>query len=141
AAAREAGRFKDEIVPIKVRGETVSEDGTIRPDTTAEGLAGLKPAFNAQGTVTAGTASPLTDGAAAVLVCSADFARANGLEVLAKVRSVAISGCSPEVMGLGPVGSSQKALQRAGLALKDIDIVELNEAFASQVLAVLHDLG
>jgi acetyl-CoA acetyltransferase family protein len=141
AAARDAGRFKDEIVPITVGGETISEDGTIRPDTTAEGLAGLKPAFNAQGTVTAGTASPLTDGAAAVLVCSADFAKANGLEILAKIRSAAISGCAPEVMGLGPVGSSQKALQRAGLEMKDIDIVELNEAFASQALAVLHDLG
>jgi len=141
AAAQASGKFKDEIVPIVVGDDTISEDGTIRPDTTAEGLAGLKPAFNAQGTVTAGTASPLTDGAAAVLVCSADFAKANGLEVLAKVRSVAISGCAPEVMGLGPVGSTQKALQRAGLELKDIDIVELNEAFASQALAVLHDLG
>ena len=141
AAAQASGKFKDEIVPIAVGDDTISEDGTIRPDTTAEGLAGLKPAFNAQGTVTAGTASPLTDGAAAVLVCSADFAKANGLKVLAKVRSVAISGCAPEVMGLGPVGSTQKALQRAGLELKDIDIVELNEAFASQALAVLHDLG
>ena len=141
AAAREAGNFKDEIVPIQVGGETVSEDGTIRADTTAEGLAGLKPAFNAQGTVTAGTASPLTDGAAAVLVCTAEFAKANGLEVLAKIRSVAISGCAPEVMGLGPVGSSQKALQRAGLELKDMDLIELNEAFGSQALAVLHDLG
>lgn len=141
AAAQAAGKFKDEIVPIVVGDDTISEDGTIRPDTTAEGLAGLKPAFNAQGTVTAGTASPLTDGAAAVLVCSADFAKANGLEVLAKVRSVAISGCAPEVMGLGPVGSTRKALQRAGLELEDIDIVELNEAFASQALAVLHDLG
>ena len=141
AAAREAGKLKDEIVPIAVGGETVIEDGTLRPDTTAEGLAGLKPAFNAEGTVTAGTASPLTDGAAAVLVCSAEFAKANGLEVLAKVRSVAISGCAPEVMGLGPVLSSQKGLQRAGLEMKDIDIVELNEAFAVQALACMEDLG
>jgi acetyl-CoA acetyltransferase family protein len=141
AAAREAGRFKNEIVPITVGDETVSEDGTLRPDTTAEGLAGLKPAFNEKGTVTAGTASPLTDGAAAVLVCTADFAKANGLDVLAKIRSVAISGCAPEVMGLGPVISSQKALARAGLEMKDIDIVELNEAFASQALACMEDLG
>ena len=138
AAAREAGKFKDEIV---AGGETVSEDGTLRPDTTLEGLAGLKPAFNENGTVTAGTASPVTDGAAAVLVCTADFAKANGLDVLAKVRSVAISGCAPEIMGLGPVISSQKALKRAGLELKDIDIVELNEAFAVQVLACLEELG
>ena len=141
AAARAAGKFMDEIAPIQVGGKTVSEDGTLRPETTAEGLAGLKPAFNAEGTVTAGTASPLTDGAAAVLVCSSEFAKANGLEVLARVRGVAISGCAPEVMGLGPVISSRTAVERAGLEMNDIDIVELNEAFASQALACIADLG
>jgi acetyl-CoA acyltransferase len=140
AAAIAAGRLKDEIVPIVSGDTTISEDGTPRPDTTAEGLAGLKPAFNAEGTVTAGTSSPLTDGAAAVLVCSAEFAKANGLEVLAKVKSVAISGCAPEIMGIGPVASSEKALARAGLKIGDMDVIELNEAFASQSLAVLADL-
>ena len=91
--------------------------------------------------MTAGTSSPLTDGASAVLVCSADFARKNGLDVLAKIKSVAISGCAPEIMGIGPVASSEKALARAGLTIADIDVIELNEAFASQSLAVLHDLG
>ena len=141
AAAMQAGKFKDEIVPIVHGDTTISEDGTPRPDTTAEGLAGLKPAFQADGTVTAGTSSPLTDGASAVLVCSADFARENGLDVLAKIKSVAISGCAPEIMGIGPVASSEKALARAGLTIADIDVIELNEAFASQSLAVLHDLG
>jgi acetyl-CoA acetyltransferase family protein len=141
AAAAEAGKFDDEIVPI-VSGDTrIDKDGTLRPDTTAEGLAGLKPAFNAEGTVTAGTASPLTDGSAATLVCSAEFAKAHGLSVLARIKSVAISGCAPEVMGLGPVISSQKAVERAGIGFDEIDIVELNEAFASQALACMHDLG
>ena len=137
AAAIAAGRLKDEIVPI---GE-VTADGTPRPETTAEGLAGLKLAFDQNGTVTAGTSSPLTDGAAAVLVTSADYARANGLAVLARIKSMAISGCAPEIMGIGPVEASRKALARAGLAIGDIDIIELNEAFSSQSLAVLADLG
>lgn len=139
--AAEAGKFKDEIVSIDTGKGTVDADGTPRPDTTAEALAGLKPAFQADGSVTAGTASPLTDGAAAVLVTSADYAAANNLAVLAKIRSVAISGCAPEIMGIGPVQSSQKALKRAGISAADLDIVELNEAFASQSLAVLRDLG
>ena len=141
AAAQAAGKFADEIVPIVHGDTTISEDGTPRPGTTAEGLAGLKPAFQADGTVTAGTSSPLTDGASAVLVCSAEFAKANGLDVIAKIKSVAISGCAPEIMGIGPVGSSKKALERAGLKASDIDVVELNEAFASQALASMADLG
>ncbi|MGX7894530.1 thiolase family protein [Tsuneonella sp. HG222] len=140
AAAAQAGKLADEIVPIVHGDTTISEDGTPRPDTTAEGLAGLKPAFQADGTVTAGTSSPLTDGAAAVLVCSADFARANGLTVLARIRSVAISGCAPEIMGIGPVLSSQKAMERAGITADQVDVVELNEAFASQAMACLADL-
>lgn len=134
--------FKDEIVPFTLPdGTVIDTDGTPRPDTTAEGLAGLKLSFDENGTVTAGTASPLTDGSAAVLVCSADYAAKNGLKVMAKIKSMAISGCAPEVMGLGPVESSKKALSRAGLTMDDIDIVELNEAFSSQSLACIGDLG
>ncbi|HSJ78111.1 MAG TPA: thiolase family protein [Erythrobacter sp.] len=139
--AMAAGKLADEIVPITTKAGTVDTDGTPRPDTTAEALAGLKPAFSADGTVTAGTSSPLTDGAAAVLVCSADYAKAHNLPVLAKIKSVAISGCAPEIMGIGPVASSQKAMERAGIAAADLDVVELNEAFASQSLAVIRDLG
>ncbi len=142
AAAIEAGKYKDEIVPYTLPdGTVVDTDGTPRPGTTAEALAGLKLAFDENGTVTAGTSSPLTDGATAVLVCSADYAKANGLTVMAKIKSMAISGCAPEIMGIGPVGASQKALERAGLTIDDIDIVELNEAFASQSIATVRDLG
>ncbi len=140
AAARENGSFKDEIIPVTVRGVEISEDGCIRPDSTVEGLAGLKPAFDEKGSVTAGTASPITDGAAATLVCSEDYAEKHGLTVMAKIKSFAISGCAPEIMGIGPVKASQKALERAGLSIDDIDIIELNEAFSSQALACIHDL-
>jgi acetyl-CoA acyltransferase len=141
-AARAAGRFEAEIVPITdKKGKVISTDGCIRPETTAEGLATLKPAFSADGTVTAGTSSPLTDGASAVLVCSLDYAEKNGLEPLAAVKSIAISGCDPEIMGIGPVGSSLKAAARAGIDVKSIDVVELNEAFASQSLACIRNLG
>ncbi|MAU21309.1 MAG: acetyl-CoA C-acyltransferase [Martelella sp.] len=140
-AARAEGRLKDEIVPISVKGGTVSEDGCIRPETTAEALAGLKPAFSADGTVTAGTSSPLTDGASAVLVCSEEYAMKNGLTPLARLTSVGISGCAPEIMGIGPVGASRKALERAGLDAGAMDVIELNEAFASQSLACIRDLG
>lgn len=141
AAAQSAGNFKDEIIPITVKKELVDQDGCIRPETTAEGLSGLKPAFDVNGTVTAGTASPLTDGASAVIVCSEEYAKKNGLNIMARIKSFAVSGCDPEIMGIGPVKSSQKALQRAGLTINDIDIFELNEAFASQALACIHDLG
>ncbi|KUR79914.1 thiolase family protein [Novosphingobium sp. Fuku2-ISO-50] len=141
AAAIAAGKLVDEIVPIMTRAGLVDADGCPRPGTTAEGLAGLKPAFSATGTVTAGTASPLTDGASAVLVASEDYARARGLPILARIRSTAISGCSPDIMGIGPVESSRKALERAGISVADLDIVELNEAFASQSLACIADLG
>ncbi|USI71732.1 thiolase family protein [Sphingomonas morindae] len=141
AAARAEGRLKDEIVPIATKAGLVTEDGIIRPDTTAEVLAGLKPAFDKDGTVTAGTASPLTDGASAVLVTSAAFAARHGLAPLAHIRSVAISGCDPAIMGIGPVGASRKAMERAGVTAEQIDLVELNEAFASQALACIRDLG
>ncbi len=141
-AARAAGKFAAEIVAITdKKGKTVSVDGCIRPETTLEGLAGLKPAFSATGVVTAGTSSPLTDGASAVLVCSLEYAEKNGLEPLAKIKSIAVSGCDPEIMGIGPVGASLKAAARAGIDVKSIDVVELNEAFASQALACIRDLG
>lgn len=133
-AAQKAGKLKDEIVAIVDGNNRVELDGCIRPDTTAEGLAGLNPAFDATGTVTAGTSSPLTDGASATLVCSEDFAKAHGLKVLARIKSVAVAGCAPEMMGIGPVPATRKALERAGLKLGDIDIIELNEAFAAQAL-------
>ena len=142
AAARAAGRLAAEIVPIVTRAGTVDQDGCIRPDTSAEGLAGLKPAFDQNGTVTAGTSSPLTDGASAVLVCSAAYAERRGLTVLARIRSVGVSGCKPETMGLGPIGATRKACARAGdVAPSAIDVVELNEAFASQAIACATDLG
>lgn len=141
AKARAEGRFKDEIVPIVTKAGTVSEDGCIRPGTTQESLDGLKPAFIETGSVTAATSSPLTDGAAATIVASEDYARANGLPILARIKSVAVAGCSPEIMGIGPVPAISKALQRAGLTMKDIDIIELNEAFAAQALSVVKDLN
>jgi acetyl-CoA acyltransferase len=141
AAARAEGRFKDEIVAIrKPDGGTVAEDGCIRPDTNAEALATLKPAFDQNGTVTAGTSSPLTDGAAAVLVTSEDFAKAHGLKALARIRAVAVAGCAPEIMGIGPVAATQKALKRAGAKVTDLDVIESNEAFAVQSMAVARDL-
>lgn len=136
AEAQSAGRLADEIVAVG----GVEKDGCIRPDTTLESLAGLRLAFDENGTVTAGTSSPLTDGASAVLVCSEDYAKANGLNTLAAIRSIAVSGCAPEIMGIGPVVSTRKALDRAGLVISDIDIIELNEAFASQSIACVRDL-
>ena len=141
AAARDAGKFDAEIVPVQNGKAAVTADGCIRPDTSAQALADLKPAFLENGTVTAGTSSPLTDGASAVLVTTADFAKAHGLEPLARLRAIGVAGCAPELMGIGPVLATKKALERAGLTVKDIDIVELNEAFAAQALACIDDLG
>ena len=135
--AKDEGKFKDEIISVN----NVVEDGCIRPETTLESMAKLKPAFDKEGVVTAGTSSPLTDGAAAVVVCSENYAKENNLEILAYIRGMAVSGCSPEIMGIGPVLSSQKALRRAGLKLNDIDIIEMNEAFAAQSLACVDELG
>ena len=140
AQARESGKMADEIMAIETKDGVVDQDGCIRPGTNAEGLAGLKPVFKADGTVTAATSSPLTDGAAATLVCSEDYAKANGLPILARIRSVAVSGCAPDVMGLGPIGATKKALARAGLTIDDIDLFEINEAFASQAIASIRDL-
>ncbi len=140
ANAMAAGYFKDEIIPIDSGQGMIEEDGCIRPQTDMATLAGLKPVFNEKGSVTAGTSSPLTDGASATLVCTEEFAKQHNLDILAKIKSFAVSGCLPEIMGIGPVESSNKALKRAGLKIEDMDVIELNEAFASQSLAVLHDL-
>lgn len=137
SAAAKSGKFAAEITPI---GD-ITEDGTIRPETTVEVLAGLKPAFFADGSVTAGTSSPLTDGASAVLVASEDYARKHNLPIMARIKSIGVAGCPAEIMGIGPVPASKKALERAGLAVKDIDIFELNEAFAAQSLSVLKEMG
>jgi acetyl-CoA acyltransferase len=141
-AAQAAGRLADEIIPISSgKGPAIDKDECIRPETTAETLASLKLAFSKDGTVTAGTSSPLTDGASAVLVCSEEYADKAGLPKLARIRSIAVAGCAPDIMGMGPVGASTKALARAGISAKDLDIVELNEAFASQAIACMKDLG
>ncbi len=139
-AAQSEGRLAEEIIPIEVNGQVIDQDGCLRPTTDLEGLAGLKLAFDQNGTVTAGTSSPLTDGAAATLVCSAEFAAQNGLTPLARVASIAVSGCKPETMGLGPIFSSRKALARAGISASDLDVIEINEAFATQSIASIRDL-
>src|SRR5215216_433013 len=145
-AAAEAGRFDDEIVTVDVpqpKGDpvTVHADEGPRPDTTLERLAALRPIFRDGGTVTAGNASQINDGAACVVVTSEERARELGREPLARIVSSASAGVDPALMGIGPVPSTRKALERAGLEPKDIDLVELNEAFASQVLASMRELG
>ena len=133
-AARVAGRLAAEIAPIMVNGTLVSEDGCIR-DATLDGLATLKTVFLEGGTVTAGSSSPMTDGATALLVCTPEFAARNGLKPMARIAGFAVSGCDQGIMGMGPVESSRKAVARAGLKMADIDAVEMNEAFASQAEA------
>ncbi|MCW8952277.1 MAG: thiolase family protein [Rhodospirillales bacterium] len=140
AKAQSEGRLKDEITPITSGKNTVEADGCLRPETTLEGLASLKLAFDEKGTVTAATSSPLTDGAVATLVCSEEYANKNGIEPIARIKSIAVSGCKPETMGLGPIFSSKKALARAGITAKDLDVVEINEAFATQSIASIRDL-
>jgi 3-oxoadipyl-CoA thiolase len=145
-AAADAGRFDDEIVTVDVaqpKGDpvTIHADEGPRPDTSLERLAALKPIFRKGGTVTAGNASQINDGAACVVVASEERARELGREPLARIVSSASAGVDPAVMGIGPVPSTRKALERAGLEPKDIDLVELNEAFASQVLASMRELG
>ena len=141
AAAQSAGKLTDEIIAVDSAAGPVLQDGCLRPGTTAEALAQLAPAFSQTGSVTAGTSSPLTDGAAATLVCSEDYAKAHGMTVLARIRSIAVAGCSPEIMGIGPVGASRKALTRAGIDARNLQVTELNEAFASQSLACIRDLN
>ena len=137
AEADSKGNFKKEITTVN----GCSRDEGIRPNTNQEVLDKLKLAFDESGTVTAGTSSPLTDGAATTLICEEQFAKDNNLDILARIITTSVDGCEPELMGLGPIGASQKALKRASLTIKDIDIVELNEAFASQSLACIRDLN
>lgn len=145
-AATEAGRFKRQIIPTSGHDEdgvkvTCGVDEVIRPETTVDILAGLKPVFDpVNGTVTAGTSSALSDGAAAMILLSAERAKSLGVEPMARIKSMATAGVDPSIMGYGPVPASHKALQRAGVAMEDIDFVELNEAFAAQALPVLKDL-
>ncbi|MGB9700597.1 MAG: acetyl-CoA C-acyltransferase [Thermodesulfobacteriota bacterium] len=154
AAAIKAGKFKDEILPIKVKTQEVSEDGQVtfrefifdtdegvRFDTSMEALSKLRPAFAVDGTVTAGNSSPLNDGAAAVVIMSKEKAKSLDVEPMATLRSYAVAGVPPEIMGIGPVEAIPKALKLAGLTLEDIDLIELNEAFASQALYVCRTLG
>lgn len=142
AEAREQGRLADEIVAIALTGgDSVGADGCIRPATSAEALAALRPAFRPDGVVTAGTSSPLTDGAAVVLVTSDTFAARHGLQALARIKSFASVGVDPAVMGIGPIPATRKALARAGLTVADLDVVEINEAFSSQALACIRELG
>ncbi|HLX31205.1 MAG TPA: thiolase family protein [Gaiellaceae bacterium] len=137
AAADEAGRFADELVPV---GD-VTRDEHPRPDTTAEKLAALKPAFRKDGTVTAGNASGINDGAAALVIASEEKARELGVEPLGTFVGSAVAGVDPRVMGVGPIPAVRKLLERSGVSLEQIDLVELNEAFASQSLAVIRELG
>ncbi len=139
-AAQKAGKLAQEIAPVTVGNTVVEHDGCVR-ETSLEKLAGLKTAFKADGTVTAGSSSPMTDGATAVLVCSEAYLQRTGLAPLARIRSFAVSGCEPGVMGLGPIASTRKALARAGLTVDDLDIVEMNEAFAAQAEACRRDLA
>ena len=143
--ATDEKRMREEIVPVSVKSRKdktmVEADEGPRRDTSLEKLANLKPAFLKDGTVTAGNSSSLNDGAAAALVVSGEFARAHGLKPMAKIKSMGVAGVPPRVMGIGPVPATKKALERAGLSLDDIGLIELNEAFAAQVLAVLYEWG
>ncbi len=146
-AASQEGRFKNEILPTEGHAPdgsliTLDYDEVIRPETTVEGLSQLRPVFDpANGTVTAGTSSALSDGASAMLVMSENKAKELGLKIRARVRSMAVAGCDPSIMGYGPVPATKKALKRAGLSIEDMDVVELNEAFAAQSLPCAKDLG
>ena len=144
-AARAEGRFKDEIAPVTIKGRKgdtiVDQDEYIRAGATVDGASGLRPAFKKDGTVTAANASGLNDGAAALVVMSADEAAKRGLEPLATIKSWATAGVDPSIMGIGPVPASRRALEKAGWSVKDLDLVEANEAFAAQALAVGKDMG
>lgn len=143
--AQDAKKFREEIVPVTVKtrksGDVVEADEGPRRDTSLEKLSNLPPVFRKGGSVTAGNSSPLNDGAAAVLVVSKEYAQAHGLAPIAKIKSVATAGVPPRVMGIGPVPATQKALERAGVTLDDVGLIELNEAFAAQSLAVIHEWG
>lgn len=144
-AAQKAGAFKDEIIPVKVPGKkgdvVVESDEFPRHGTTAEGLSKLRPAFSKEGTVTAGNASGINDGAAAVILMSEEEAKKRGLAVLARIKSWAHAGVDPAIMGTGPIAATQKALKKAGWKIGDLDLIEANEAFAAQAIAVNKELG
>jgi acetyl-CoA C-acetyltransferase len=144
-AAQKAGKFSEEIVPVTIKGRkgdtVVENDEYIRHGVTYESMSGLRPAFNKEGSVTAANASGLNDGAAAVVLMSADEAKKRGLKPLARIASWAHAGVEPEIMGTGPIPASRKALEKAGWSVGDLDLVESNEAFAAQSLCVLRDLG
>ena len=145
AAAIKAGRFKDEIVPVEVKSRkktiVVDTDEHPREGTTLETLAGLRPAFKKDGTVTAGNASGINDAGAFMIIASEDFVKANGLKPMAKIRAFGSVGCDPSIMGIGPIESTRQALKRAGLTVADLDLIESNEAFAAQACAVNGTLG
>jgi 3-oxoadipyl-CoA thiolase len=145
AAAAASGRFADEVIPVTVRERgrevIVSADEHPRPDTTVDGLAALRPAFRDGGTVTAGSASGINDGASAMLVMNRAAADAAGLRPMARIVATAVAGVAPEIMGIGPVPATRRALARAGLDVRDLDLVELNEAFAAQAIACMRELG
>jgi len=138
--ARDNGYFKSEICPITSDDDMIDEDGCIR-NTSLEAMSKLNPVFRENGSVTAATSSPLTDGAVCMLVCSSEFAEKNGLEPLARIVTSAVTGCPPDMMGIGPISSTQKALERSGWDIDDIDIFEINEAFSSQSIAVINELS
>jgi acetyl-CoA acetyltransferase family protein len=146
ACAYSDNRFDDELVPVEVAGGKgisvrVMKDEHPRPDTTLESLGKMKPAFLKEGTVTAGSSSGINDGASATLIMSHGSARFAGLTPIARIVTTAVAGVSPEVMGIGPVPATRKALERAGLSIDDIDLIELNEAFAAQAIACMRELG
>ena len=141
SAAQREDRFEDEIIPVTDGESVIIEDGCIRPDATLDAMARLNPVFSEGGSVTAATASPLTDGAVAMIVCSEEFASQRGLKVMARIVSGAVSGCPPGIMGVGPVEATRKVLERTGWGMETVDLFELNEAFSSQCMAVISELG
>jgi acetyl-CoA C-acetyltransferase len=144
-AAQKVGKFKDEIAPVTLKGRkgdtVVADDEYIRHGVTLESVAGLRPAFSKDGSVTAANASGINDGAAALVLMTADEAEARGLKPLARIASWAHAGVDPQIMGTGPIPASRKALEKAGWAVSDLDLVESNEAFAAQSICVVRDLG
>jgi len=144
-SALDAGIFAEEIVPVEIKTrkgtETFSTDDHMRPDTTLEGLAKLRPAFSKDGFVTAGNASGIVDGAAALVIAGSEYVKRRALKPLGRIVSWAYAGVEPEIMGIGPVPAVRKALEKAGLKLEEIDLIEVNEAFAAQYLAVEKELG
>ena len=141
AQAQSEGLFRNEIASIQTADELITDDGCIRGNTTLESMAKLNPAFGEDGLVTAATSSPLTDGAVFMIVCSEDFAEKHSLNPLARIVAGAVTGCEPHIMGIGPIESTKEVLRRSDWCMEDVDLFELNEAFSSQSLAVINDLG